>query len=164
MKKEDLENQGNIKMNQEQEEIKDTVAETNENEVSEQPAVEEVPVADTSNAEDESPMGGTGSYHSPGNIEVPVVTGPGTVVVNPDGTITYTAPSTVDQDKWSEIQATLKKLKYPTRFYDKTMKLRLKVNIARADFFAGTYDGTPFTCIGANASVSNGVTFIQGAT
>ena len=50
-KKEDLENQENIKMNQEQEEIKDTITETNENEVNEQPAAEEVSVEDKLRAE-----------------------------------------------------------------------------------------------------------------
>lgn len=47
----DLENQVNTKMNQEQEEIKDTVTETNENEINEQPAVEEISAEDKLRAE-----------------------------------------------------------------------------------------------------------------
>jgi hypothetical protein len=115
--------------------------------------------------DEETPLGGVEQVTEEGGLEGWDMSGTGEI--NPSGntSVIYKAPTTVSGTALSEILVKVKNIRRPLRMKGKVLTLRRKVNITpNQDFFAGTYDGQPFNCIGVSVMTAGGITTIQGVT
>jgi hypothetical protein len=124
--------------------------------------VKTIAVDDKSNTEDESPIGAATQVTNESSFEGWEKGGTGTLDAGSKSSATYTAPATADNTLSAEIKATIKNVKRSRNPNGKKVLLRTRLYLQSNEFMHGTYDGQPFTSIGAIAGVGNGMIYITG--
>jgi hypothetical protein len=127
-------------------------------------SIQKVTVASNDQGEEETPLGGPVPFTASSALENWEMTGPGNMDASSKITAVYTAPATVADNIFTEVQVNLTNARRPFRLAGKKINLRTKIHVTKGDFMAGFYDGQPFDCVGVSFLDAGGVMMIQGVT